>query len=294
MTGIGIDVGGTKIGGAVVADGGTVLYSQTVATPRSPDGADPGAAATVAVLEHLEAQATGAGLQVHGAAIAVPEYVTPDGRINSRLVLAASADLPPSTRSGTAVLIDSDVRCAARAEYQLGQGGDYSSFVFVSIGTGISHTLVIDGRIWTGHRGEAIAVGELPVDPALVIRADAAPTVEQQASGRAIEQALPAEQLATRLDEIGADEIRARAGRIVAQALADLVHITDPAAVIIGGGLGSSTGPYTEALIHYFNVLTRHRRAAPALLQTRLGNQAGAIGAGLLVHQRSRLSQLSG
>ena len=78
-----------------------------------------------------------------------------------------------------------------------------------------------------------------------------------------------------------------RAGEIVARALADLVLLVDPAVVVIGGGLGSSRGPYTEALARQFSHLTRRRPAAPALLQARLGNDAGAIGAGLLVHQPS-------
>ena len=285
---IGIDVGGTKIGGAVVAESGAVLYREAVSSPRGPHGVDPGAAETMALLERLEARAAQAGLGLRGAGIGVPEYVTPDGRIASRLVLAPDADLPATTRSGMPIVIDSDVRCAARAEHRLGHGRRFGSFVFASIGTGISHTLVVDGRIWPGHRGEAIALGEMPVDQRLVIRPDAPATVEQQASGRALEQAAASgtgDDIRTR--DIRTRDIVTRAGEIVARALADLVLLVDPAAVVIGGGLGSSRGPYTEALARQFSHLTRRRPAAPALLQARLGNDAGAIGVGLLVHQPS-------
>lgn len=279
---IGIDVGGTKIGGALVAESGAVLHRETVSSPRGPNGVDPGAAETTALLERLEARAAEAGLELRGAGIGVPEYVTLNGRIASRLVLDPGAVLPAATGSGLPVVIDSDVRCAVRAEHRLGCGRGLDSFVFASIGTGISHTLVVAGKIWPGHRGEAIALGELPVDRRLLIRPDAPATVEQQASGLAIEQAL-----ADGADGVAADDIAGRAGRITARALADLVHLLDPAAVIVGGGLGSSSGPYTEALARQFELLTASRPAAPALLRAQLGNDAGAIGAGLLVHQQS-------
>lgn len=279
---IGIDVGGTKIGGALVAESGAVLHQETVPSPRGLNGVDPGAVETISLLERLEARVAEAGLELRGAGVGVPEYVTPDGRIASRLVLDPGAVLPAATGSGLPVVIDSDVRCAVRAEHRLGCGRGLDSFVFASIGTGISHTLVVAGKIWPGHRGEAIALGELPVDRRLLIRPDAPATVEQQASGLAIEQAL-----ADGTDGLAADDIAGRAGRITARALADVVHLLDPAAVIVGGGLGSSSGPYTEALARQFELLTASRPAAPALLRAQLSNDAGAIGAGLLVHQQS-------
>ncbi len=308
---VGVDVGGTKIGAALVSARGEVLYKQTVPSPRSPQGVDPGHVETLALLGRLETKAAEAGLEVLGAGIGVPEYVTPEGRINSRLVLAPGSELPASTRSGAPIVIDSDVRCAARAEHRLGHGRRFSSFAFASIGTGISHTLVMGGLIWPGHRGEAIALGELPVGQTLAIRADAPATVEEQASGRAIEQASgrapeqapgrptvvsapPADLLLAESVPYAAEHepssmngIDTRAGRIVARALADLVHLVDPAAVILGGGLGCSAGAYIASLARHFNLLTRSRPSPPALLQTRLGNDAGAIGAGLLVHQAS-------
>lgn len=308
---VGVDVGGTKIGAAVVSARGEVFHRQTVPAPRSPQGVDPGHVETLALLEHLETRAAEAGLEVLGAGIGVPEYVTPEGRINSRLVLAPGSELPTSTRSGAPIVIDSDVRCAARAEHRLGYGRRFASFAFASIGTGISHTLVVGGLIWPGHRGEAIALGEMPVDRMLAIRPDAPATVEEQASGRAIEQASgraperasggrtmgsvpPADSPAAESAPYAGEHepgsvngIDARAGRIAARALVDLVHLVDPAAVILGGGLGCSAGAYTASLARHFDLLTRSRPSPPALLQTRLGNDAGAIGAGLLAHQAS-------
>ena len=78
---------------------------------------------------------------------------------------AAFAEIAP-------VYIDSDVRAAALAESSFGAGRGLSSFLYVSIGTGVSHCFVVDGRPWRGARGNAIVTG--------------APLVETQASGPAL------------------------------------------------------------------------------------------------------------
>lgn len=280
---IGIDVGGTKTAGALVTEAGLTSHEETIRTPRNEQGADPGASATAALIERLERSARDARLQTVAIGIGVPEYVSRLGDLSSSEVLAWGPSPLRDVIGDTTVVFESDVRCATHAEQQLGYGRDHRSFLFVSIGTGISHALVIDDQIWPGHRGEALSLGELTVDIADAIRTGAPLTVERQASGRAIEVEL-ANQKA-----MGADpgNIASRAGRIVARAIATAVHVTDPAAIILGGGLGSSAGPFTDALAHRFDELLSARPTPPPLLRSQLGPEAGVIGAGLIAHQRS-------
>ena len=279
---VGVDVGGTKIAGAVVAADGGVRDHETVATPH--DGDDGSASAVLALIDQLARRAADEDVAVERAGVGVPEYVTPQGQVNSALVLPSMRTLPAVTESGLGVVIDSDVRCAARAESRLGHGRDVPSFVFAIIGTGISSTLVIDGRPWAGHRGEAIALGELGVDPSLALRPDAPLTVEEQASGRAIGAAADAKGGRDDPDGTAAtrDRIEARAGEIVATALQSAVHLLDPAAVIVGGGLGTSSGPFFDSLSRHYRELTAGRPNPPPLMQAQLGPRAGVIGAGLL------------
>ncbi|MCY4665774.1 MAG: ROK family protein [Acidimicrobiaceae bacterium] len=152
-------------------------------------------------------------------------------------------------------------------------------------GTGISSSLVIGGRLWAGHRGEAIALGEFGVDPDLVLLPAAALTVEEQASGRAIgEAADAAARIAGDPREAARHRasIEARAGRIVATALSNAVQLLDPAAVILGGGLGTSDGKFSESLTRHYRELTGRRPHPPPLMRAKLGPHAGVIGAGLL------------
>ena len=279
---VGIDVGGTKIAGAVVAADGGVRGAETMATPHYGD--DGSASAVLALIDRLARRAAAEGIAVEQAGVGVPEYVTPQGQVNSALVLPSMRTLPTVTESGLGVLIDSDVRCAARAESRFGHGRNLPSFVFAIIGTGISSTLVIDGHLWAGHRGEAIALGELGVDPALAMRPEAPHTVEEQASGRAVTEAVKAAGASD--DPRDVLDLRAaiesRAGEIVAGALDSAVRLLDPAAVIVGGGLGTGEGDFFESLSHHYRALTLDRPQPPPLLQARLGARAGVIGAGLL------------
>ncbi len=303
---IGIDVGGTKIAGALIEVDGTAIGERVVPTPRNGEGADPGAEATTDLVRQLLAEADAAGRDVVAAGLGVPEYVTPDGRIASSEVLAWRRDDLDALRAQLELIIESDVRCAARAERVVGDGSRYDSFLYVSIGTGISHTLSIGDRLVTGHRGEAIALGEVPVCSDMAIRSDSPLTVESQASGRAIAEHSSSARRADQAppstddglesndgagrDDIAAaiDDVAARAGRIVAEAIATVVGLVDPQVIILGGGLGSSSGPYTDSLIEEATRLLARRPGGPAVLRSGLGNRGGVIGAGLTVHQVGR------
>ena len=70
----------------------------------------------------------------------------------------------------------------------------------------------------------------------------------------------------------------------MARAVVSAVHLLDPAAVVMGGGLGASEGPFFGSLARDHAALTTRRPEPPPLLQARLGNRAGVIGAGLLAH----------
>jgi len=293
---LGVDVGGTKIAGAVIAGDLTAVY-ETAETPRSTAGADPEARATRGMIKRLLKRVEAETMAARGVCVGVPEYVTTDGEITSHLVLADSYELPKryglpgnvcdgtcevtsgaeDSGQGSGVAVDSDVRCAAFGELLWGAGRGLPSFCYVTIGTGISHTMVIAGSLWPGQRGEAIALGELPVDGSDIIRSNAPATLEQQASGLAIERALT-----TQMSPLEAHSI---AGGAVAKALATLAGLLDPAAVIIGGGLGLSTGAFSEALHRRYGALVSARPDPPPLVRAELGKKAGAIGAALLARE---------
>ena len=58
-------------------------------------------------------------------------------------------------------VLETDAFAAALAELRLGAGRRHSTFVYVTVGTGIGHALVLEGRIWRGVHGAACTFGHL-------------------------------------------------------------------------------------------------------------------------------------
>jgi glucokinase len=258
---VGIDVGATKIAAGVVdMEEWQILRRRQVATTR--DGHEV-LRACVHLAEELHRP------EVERLGVALCELVRPDGTIASaetvdwtRLdVAAAFSHLAP-------VFVESDVRAAAVAEARLGAGRGRESMLFVNVGSGISHTMVVDGRPLVGAHGNAIITG--------------APPVERWSSGLALARstgASPAEEVLR--DPTTAGVVAEGAARL-GQVLAMLINALDPAVVVIGGGLGA-VGRYREMAAEAARPLiyaeeTRHVDIVPA----DLGPDAAILGAALV------------
>jgi glucokinase len=256
-----LDAGGTKLlAGLVTRDGTTVLREQ-VPTPRDHRGCDPDLRTLAALADRVRDRAEAAGFRVVTVGAGMPEYVH-DGALTSAEVFAWTRQ-PAEVLAelGVPVTVESDVRCAALAEARV--RGDAGSLLYLSWGTGLSSTLVVDGRCLTGRRGEAIALGEWPV--AAAVAPSWPGNLETYASGRGI---------AVRGDETGAADA-------VAHAVAALVQVLDPDVVVLGGGVGTSGGPLPTRVRDVVpGLLTR--ACPPPVEPAVAGADAGLLGAALV------------
>jgi glucokinase len=289
---LGIDVGGTKIAAGIVDPAtGALIRRETIAT----EPARGGATVLADTLELARRLIEAAGRRITRIGVGVPQLVDNAGRIRSAYNFDWT-DLPVRERLSTLAptTIESDVRAAARAEASFGAGKGRRIFIYVTIGTGISYCLVVDGRPHAGANGFAIHFAS----SALHVPCEAcghinAPILEELASGPALSAAYArrtgrsvggaADLLAaaTSGDAIATDIITA-AARQLGPLVALVVNMLDPEAVVLGGGLGLAEGPYREQLI----ASTRtHIWAAPCrdlpILPATLGVDAGLIGAAL-------------
>jgi glucokinase len=209
--GLGVDVGGTKIMAARVdVSCGAVLESRRVPTApeRGPD----------AVLADCRALIGELGGRPIG--LSVCELVGPAGRVRS----AQTVDWRDTDLTATFDAVESDVRAAALAEARFGAGRSVPDFLYVTVGTGISHCLMVDGRPRLGVRGSAIVTG--------------APPVEQWSSGLALARRSGHATAEETLADPAAAEVVEEGARRLGLALAVLVNALDPGAVVVGGGLG--------------------------------------------------------
>ena len=177
-----------------------------------------------------------------------------------------------SERYGLPCFLDNDVRSATKAELLFGRGRDTEDMIYINVGTGIAAGTVTGGRLVTGGHFNAGEVGHTTSGiefraPCVCGRPDC---VESVASGLGLDRSariLAAQYPGTKL-AIPGDGTRVSAADIfalydddplcraltdnAAQALANLimnlVRVSDPDTVVLGGGVMSSGFLYPKVL----------------------------------------------
>ncbi|HEY3613164.1 MAG TPA: ROK family protein [Gaiellales bacterium] len=260
---IGIDVGGTKIAAGLV-DTATGELQERFEVPTG--AARPAAAVLADCVALADELAEGHGGLPIG--MGVCELVDRHGRTRSAVTLDwRDVDLPAAFGPLGRATIESDVRAAAVAEARFGAGRGVAELLYVTVSTGISHCLVLDGRAYAGARGNAICTG--------------APPLEERASGLALARAGRRERAQDVLADPALDCVVVAAATALGTVLAELVNALDPGVLVIGGGLGLAQR-YRELAVAALRPLifaddTRDLPVVPAML----GADAGIIGAAL-------------
>src|SRR5262249_37947500 len=153
---IGLDVGGTKTAGGLVRFPAGDLACRQVIPTRAERDPEVILADVSALARHLHRQVPPGG-RCCGGGLGGPGVVDLDGRLASGGTIDWRG-IPLADRFAAVgpVWVEADVRAAALAEARFGAGRAYRLFAYVTVGTGISHTLVQDGRPYAGARGNAL------------------------------------------------------------------------------------------------------------------------------------------
>jgi glucokinase len=262
VTVVGIDVGGSKIAAAVVdVATGAVVREIRVPTPVSAGGA--------AVLDEsvrLARELAPEGPKAVG--IGLCEFVDLSGKPTSAYTVDwLGLDVEAAFGKTARVRVESDVRAGALAEARFGGGRPFASFLYVVVGSGVSHCLVLDGQPYRGARGAAIVTG--------------APPVEFSVGGLALARRAGVESAERVLSDPGHASLVEAAANDLGQAVAALVNAFDPEGVVIGGGLGL-VDRYRERVVAAARSAIEHEetRELP-IVAAALGPQSGVVGAAL-------------
>jgi glucokinase len=235
-----------------------------------------------------------------GVGIGVPELVDPEGHVTSGQTIDwRGLSLPERLTGLGRVCVEADVRAAALAEAHFGAGLRFRVFVYLSVGTGISSTLVQDGRPFAGARGNALVFASGTLRAVCPNCGATVETVlEDLASGPALERryhrVVPAARTggegvlaaAAAGDPDAVAIVQAGAGAL-GNGIAWLVNVLDPEAVVVGGGLGMAGGLYWDRLIDSTrrHIWAENSRTLP-IIPAVLGTDAGIIGAAYRVVSR--------
>jgi len=306
---IGIDLGGTNCRAALVGRQGRIG-----AMSRRPTRMAAGYSAWLEELaEGIEAllrQGRALGLMVAAVGMGAPGLITADGTVVTSPNLPALDGRPLAVdlaeRLQLPVVVANDANAIAWGEALFGAGRDFTSFLTMTLGTGVGGGLVLGRRLWLGADGAAGEVGHWTVVP------DGRPCgcgnrgcLEQYASARAL-AVLARERMdagePSALAQIAAAELTSRqvgdaarqgdalalavleeAGGYLGQVLGGIANLLNLDGAVIAGGAVDSFDLMHPAILRE---LRRHAFAVPgrrlAVVPGRLGDEAGILGAAAL------------
>ena len=280
---IAIDLGGTKLAGALFDSGGTVLRREVL-----PLGGLAGRGVGVLIQQLI--QTLSADAHVEGVGVAVPGIYHSDRGTVWAPNIPGWEDYPLAEELRAAtnarVAVESDRTCYILGETWQGHARGMRNAIFIAVGTGIGAGIMSDGRVLRGAHDIAGATGWLALSRDFKPEYEGCGDFEYHASGPGIARAAhcsTAEQAFAAYNRGDADA-KAAIGQAVAywgRAAANLVSIFNPEAIVFGGGVFGPAAAllddvYQEALKWAQPIsITQVRFFASAL-----GPDAGLYGAG--------------
>ena len=304
---IAVDLGGTQIRAALYPTG-TLQPEKLERIPTHSAGEMP-----LTRLLELIAAIYPTNDRLLGIGVSAPGPLDPfSGTILTAPNVKGFSNLPLrkiiAERFGVPVTVGNDANLAALAEWKYGAGQGFHNLIYMTISTGIGAGVILADRLVLGERGLATELGHVTVLPdgplcpcgqyghleAIAAGPAIAKWAEDQIkSGKA--SSLPAGQglTARSVGEAAKNgdqlAIRAleRAGHWIGLALANYLHIFNPAAIVLGGGVTRSgeylLGPLRQALKKY--ALSEHYLDGLTLVTAMLGDEVGLTGALVLARE---------
>lgn len=312
MLSIGIDIGGTKILGALVDLEGKILVELRVPSPaQDPDLM---VSTVVQLIEDLTSQATDV---IAGVGVAAAGFIDAD---QAQILYAPNLNWRNEPlrerlqrRISHPVFIENDANAAGWAEYKFGAGRGSKDMAMLTLGTGVGGAIIADYKLRRGGFGIGGELGHVRVvQDGRQCGCGRRGCVEQYSSGSAVVKA--ARKLAgsegpmgQRLRELsdgeelsglhvyqallesdpGTVSLVRTAADYLAQAMGTIVAVLDPQVFVIGGGLSEAgdliLDPIREALSS--QLPARGYRPEPKIVAAKFTNQAGVIGAADLARE---------
>lgn len=298
-----IDLGGTQIRAAMAA-GGSLHGRVACPTPATEGPAAVVRAIGWAARQAMAASGQGAPTAVgiaapgplHGSRGVVYSPPNLHGWLNVPLADLLRAEL------GLPVALIKDANAAAVAEHRMGAAQGVDTLIYVTVSTGIGGGLILDGKLFEGPDGSAGEVGHVTVDRnGPLCNCGNRGCVEAVASGTAIAR-IARERMggageftaatvfaAAAAGDPVASGITNEVGTALGLACVGLVHLFNPARIVLGGGL-THAGPLLFDPVRA--VIARHAMPIPGarvkVVAAALGEDVGLWGAALHAREQNQ------
>lgn len=313
MHAVGIDIGGTKIAGALVDQAGTVVKELRVPSPI--EDSNQMVEAIASVIDELTSDE-----KVVGVGVAAAGFLSVDREIMYLAPnIAAWRNEPLKARieskTSFPVLLENDANAAGWAEFRFGAGKDVQSMIMLTIGTGVGGAIISEGKLLKGGFGiggelghvvsvpegracgcglkgclETYASGTALLLAARALAASADPKGQRLSQLASAEGELSGEMVyqAIMEDDAGANELIEELGNYLGKAIGSVfVPVLDPEIAVIGGGVSAVGEKLMNPIRDSFakSLPAKGYRPELKVVKATFLNQAGLIGAADLARQ---------
>jgi glucokinase len=276
-----LDIGASKIDGALVAADGTILIRERLfVNELGNDLLTP----IVAMLQQLQKSKDVSYL---GVGCAGP--MTRGGETVSPLNITQWRNFPLrselETKTGIKTFVDGDARALALAEGEYGAAKNDGSYISMVVSTGIGGGIVIDGKLLDGETGNSGHVGHINVVPdGNLCSCGSRGCLEAEASGWAIEA------MTGKPPKDASSETRTRTAELVGRGIGSLCSVLDVSNCYVAGSVALGFGD------EFFDAATKAARSVARLQysdqlkieRSGLGDEGPLLGAALVGRRASK------
>ncbi len=305
---IGVDLGGTTVKMGLFTSECELMEDWEIVTDKSDNGANILDDIVASIDDKLETYNITKNL-VDGLGIGVPGPVVKGVVYGCTNIGWGDVNLVDELNEliGLQVYADNDANVAALGEYYAGSGKDYSSILMVTLGTGVGGGIIIDGNIIQGVNGYAGELGHMLVNynETDMCTCGKCGCLEQYSSATGVKR-LALKHLSESNNESSLKEFgetinakivfeEAKKGDNVAlktvdecltmlgRGIANVCHVINPEAVILGGGMSNAGDYMMHKLRSEFDAGMIFIKKDTKLVLASLGSRAGIYGACHLV-----------
>jgi fructokinase len=296
----GIDLGGTKIEGAILP---SLNDPAPIIRTRIDTEASKGYEHILRQIEKLvKEMQTRSGLVPQSIGFGTPGVLDPILQTMKNCNSTALNGMPLKKDLESVlripVVLANDANCFALAETHWGivkEKFPKASMVFgIIMGSGVGGGIVINGKVWNGHHGIAGEWGHNYLDDSggacycgktgcveTIISGPALQRFYAGITGNNISLKEIVLKYQQQTDEAAAQTIQ-RLCRFFGKAVSVITNLLDPDVIVVGGGVGNIEVVYAEGLKSLKGFIFNNRVDVP-ILKPSLGDSAGVFGAAALV-----------
>ncbi len=287
MNRIGIDLGGTKTEGILLNENLEPIERKRILTPQNNYTAVLNSILDLVNELKTKTNESTIGICTPGA-ISKKTGLIKNSNTQCLIGMPLKEDLEKAL--GQKISMENDANCFAMAEAKMGAAKDYNMVFGVIMGTGVGGGIVINGKIHQGRTNIAGEWGHHTLHQnGNKCYCGKSGCVETYISGPALEkkwndltgkqESLP--QIIQNLDDDKGLQWKNEFLNNFGTALANVIDILDPDAIVLGGGVSNISFLYDEGKKAVYDSVFSDLVDTP-ILKNQLGDSAGVFGASLL------------